>query len=258
MIPKLLVGPPGIGKTARVKAKYDHVEVLLLSSSAEEDVSGIPFIKDGEEQRTVPKFIRQLQEADRAGKTTCLFLDEIDKSRREVADTLLSLVVDPGSFGIPESTVIMAAANPPEWGGGDGISSAMLSRWCVINMNMDKDAVEHQISYWKDRYAGQREVLEMVDRIMEQASVHGIIDCAGEGLERRLTCPRTLTMALDSMAENDGDVVKIASGLLTRPFSSLFISNSKIFEIQSKVSRFQGKARKASSKSGHQPIRVTT
>jgi hypothetical protein len=66
----------------------------------------------------VPKFIEDLRNSKASNK--CLFLDELDKARREVADTILSLVTSPELFDLPNGVEIIAAANPPEWGGGDG------------------------------------------------------------------------------------------------------------------------------------------
>lgn len=245
-IPMLLVGPPGIGKTAKIKVQYDHVEVLLLSSSTEEDISGMPFLRNGEEARTVPAFIRRLQKADEEGNSTCLFLDELDKSRREVADTLLSLVVDPKSFGIPENTVLRAAANPPEWGGGDGISDAMLSRWCVVNETMDKKAVQEQVEFWQARYAECPKVESALTEILSVAETYGMIEASGEGLLRRITCPRTITMVLDYLKDNDSGVDKVAAGLLTPSFTSVFSKSNRIRTARS--------AAKVALQ--HEPIRV--
>src|SRR6267142_4440705 len=92
-LPILMIGAPGIGKTARVLQAFDHVEVLLASAMVEEDIAGLPYKdKNGIEHRTVPCAIHNLYLADKEGKTTCLFLDEMDKARRSVADTLLTLV----------------------------------------------------------------------------------------------------------------------------------------------------------------------
>jgi hypothetical protein len=52
--PILYVGAPGVGKTAVIRSRYDHCEVLLLSSQTEEDIAGIPYQEGGNEKRTIP------------------------------------------------------------------------------------------------------------------------------------------------------------------------------------------------------------
>ncbi len=210
--PILYVGAPGVGKTATIRANYDHCEVLLLSSQTEEDIAGLPY-RDGEdEKRTVPPFIRRLQQAT---GTKCLFLDEIDKARREVADTLLTLVTHPGSFGIPEGTDIIAAANPPEWGGGDGISLPMQNRFSIVKFTPD---ITKWSTYIKNKYGETDFIIDLIKSITNQELP--FLESTGEGLEWRLTSPRSIDAAISvcfSGTENFEEVVK---GLVTPNFAS--------------------------------------
>lgn len=209
-IPQLLVGPPGIGKTASVRARYDYTEVLLLSSCTEEDIAGLPYREGTKERRTTPPFIERLQK--NKAKNKCLFLDEIDKARREVADTLLTLITHPQEFGLPEDVEIIAAANPPEWGGGDGVSQPMLSRFAIIDYKPD-------LEFWVELTKKQFAHLPFIEKLMEKISIGEIplLEANGEGFNFRLTCPRTWHLALQAISENKPELV---TGLLTPNASS--------------------------------------
>ncbi len=204
-IPILYVGAPGIGKTAKVKSKYDYCEVLLLSSQTEEDIAGIPYQENGLEKRTIPPFVQRLQKAK---GSRCLFLDEIDKARREVADTLLTLITDQEKFGIPEDVEIIAAANPPEWGGGDGVSIPMMNRFSIIESGVD---IEGFSNYIIEKYGKNDFILSVLDSL--KSGEMPILEIIGEGLNARLTSPRSIDYALSALLfeKNEEKVI----GLLT-------------------------------------------
>lgn len=228
-IPVLLVGAPGIGKTAQVKAHFSHAEVMLTSTLVEEDISGLPYREGEYDYRTVPAMFRRLHEADLAGKTTVLFLDELDKARRAVADTLLTLVASRcvGSAKLPERTCIVAAANPPEFGGGDGISEAMQSRFSTIDYEPDIEAW----CYWANEKFLNESAKSVIGAVKNGELP--IFDLTGTGLDRRISSPRTLTMALHSIEKyGAGKAIfeLLIRGLLTPSVASQFlhiVSNEK-------------------------------
>lgn len=206
-IPKLLIGAPGVGKTASIRSQYEHCEVLLLSSCTEEDIAGLPYREDNKERRTMPPFIERIREAVKNKKKTCLFLDEMDKARREVADTLLTLITHPQHFGISEEVDIVAAANPPEWGGGDGISQPMLTRFAVINY---KPNVEKWAEITLKEFSHVPFVFKLVERISNGEIP--LLESVGEGLDFRLTSPRTWHLAIHAMQNKEYELI---AGLLT-------------------------------------------
>lgn len=218
-IPVLYVGAPGIGKTATVRAKYDYCEVLLLSSKTEEDIQGLPYREGDRERYTTPQFIERLQNfvKENPDKTACLFLDEIDKSRREVADTLLTLITHPQEFGIPECVDIVAAANPPEWGGGDGVSSPMASRFSIIEYTPN---ITSWLNYMKNKFSHIPIIDEFCEAIFNKKTP--VIELTGEGLKQRLVCPRTYDLAFECIGEEDAEL-KI-KGLLNANAASYLLS----------------------------------
>jgi len=213
-VPILLVGAPGVGKTARVQSHFDHAEVVLTSTLVEEDIAGLPYREGEYDYRTIPSIFRRLHDAANGGKSTVLFLDELDKARRAVADTLLTLVASRrvGGATLPADTCIVAAANPPEFGGGDGISDAMLSRFSTIDYVPD-------VCDWSDW--AEKQFDSQAARMVIGAVRNGelaIFDMVGDGLSKRITTPRTLTMALRSLERNgleDSTFDTVIRGLLT-------------------------------------------
>lgn len=213
-VPVLMIGAPGVGKTARVQAQFDHAEVVLTSTLVEEDIAGLPYREGDYDYRTIPGIFRRLHEADAGGKSTVLFLDELDKARRSVADTLLTLIASRrvGNTSLPERTCIVAAANPPEFGGGDGISEAMQSRFSTIDYIPDVGA-------WADWAWSQfsSDACKEVIKAVRQSEM-AIFDMTGEGLDRRITSPRTITMALRALDRHgaEGEAFDaLVRGLLT-------------------------------------------
>lgn len=251
-VPKLYVGMPGIGKTQKILQQYDYVEVMLASSMVEEDIAGIPYREGKYDIRTIPSAIRKLEEAANEGKTTALFLDELDKARRSVADTLLTLVASRkiGDVKLPETTDIVAAANPPEWGGGDGVSDAMLSRFAIIN-------VEPNVSEWvkwaRNRYTQASETINKIIKAIEVGEII-IADVSGEDFSKRITSPRTIAMALDYIQLEKEDAESVINGLLT-PVVARQVINI-INKADSSLNRKAAVTRQKAEQKTFQPVRL--
>jgi len=251
-VPVLHVGPPGSGKTASVLASFDHAEVVLTSSMVEEDVAGLPYREGVHDLRTIPGLFRRLHAAADEGKTTCLFLDELDKARRSVADTLLTLIVSRrvGDASLPSSTCIIGAANPPEWGGGDGVSDAMISRFSVVDFVPD-------VSAWV-AWAGLRYTKQECHQVIQAVACGELplIARTGEDFSRRITSPRTLAMALDLVEAFPTDIPQaLIQGLVTAATASqiMHLVTTTPNEVMKTSTQ---SARRAWNVTGRSPLRI--
>lgn len=250
--PTLLVGAPGTGKTEQTVQQYEHCEVLLLSAAVEEDIAGLPYREGAMEMRTKPAFLDRLSDAHARGLTTCLFLDELDKARREVADTLLTLVASRkwGQWALPEATDIVAAANPPEWGGGDGVSKPMQSRFVVVDFKPD---VAQWLAWATDRWGDVSAFVRLKEKIANGEVP--LMEANGEGWSWRLTCPRTWTHALDWCIAG-GCVETTAKGLLTPNAASALIAAFTTEDSAQLMDRARRISRKAVVHNEWRPLRT--
>jgi hypothetical protein len=222
----------------------------------EEDISGLPYREGQAERRTEPPLYEHIRAASAAGKTTALFLDELDKGRRSVCDTLLTLITNPrgtGPLQLPVETAIIAAANTPEWGGGDGIGDAMLSRFAIVPFAPDlKTWAKLTIDRYKSDFARQ-----LVSDVI--SGVFPLLETTGEDwCEKRITSPRTIWLALDAISNKLPSIVPAISlvrGLLTPNAADRLISlyNASVNETRDAADKI---LRHQHAKQYHAPIRV--
>lgn len=135
--PLLLMGPPGVGKTALAAALAEMfdlpLETIIASTCDPTDFGGFPVVRpDGAFDR-VP--MRQIQNASQ--RPSLLFLDEISTAAPEVQAALLRGCSGDRTFGdcvLHADTVIMAAANPPEQApGGHELAAPLTGRFSIYD-----------------------------------------------------------------------------------------------------------------------------
>ena len=147
--PLALVGSPGHGKTQMVEdfAKRNGLPLvkLIASSMDETDAAGVMVAQDGKAVTLSPQWVSEL------GDRGILFLDEVNCARKEVQDTLLTIVQSrhmPNGDKLGDGVMIIAAMNPAEMCDNYEMSPAMKTRfmWC-----------RHRISYaqWVAWITGQ-------------------------------------------------------------------------------------------------------
>ncbi|MGN1014463.1 MAG: ATP-binding protein [Butyricicoccus sp.] len=129
--PVLLMGPPGIGKTAIMEQAADECGIALVSYTithhTRQSAIGLPFISKkmygGKEytatEYTMSEIIASVYDKmEETGlREGILFIDEINCVSETLAPTMLQFLQRKsfGSHFVPEGWVIVAAGNPPEY-----------------------------------------------------------------------------------------------------------------------------------------------
>ena len=129
--PVLLIGPPGIGKTAIMEQVARECNINLVSYTithhTRQSAIGLPFISkknyDGNEmsvtEYTMSEIIASIyDQIEKSGiKEGILFLDEINCVSETLAPTMLQFLQYKtfGNHRVPDGFVIVTAGNPPEY-----------------------------------------------------------------------------------------------------------------------------------------------
>jgi len=140
-VPVMIESNPGSGKTALVERwakRHNYPLVKMLSSTMDEtDIAGIiVYDKERDSARTVsPDWYHSLKPDNGYGGRGVLFMDEFNCCRREVQDTLLSLVCSrhlPNGDRLGDGVMIVAAQNDAKQCDNYELSPAMRTRFMWV------------------------------------------------------------------------------------------------------------------------------
>ena len=158
--PLLLMGPPGIGKTAVMEQAAKACGVGLLSYTithhTRQSAIGLPFISrknfDGKEmavtEYTMSEIVASIYEKIQESglREGILFIDEINCVSETLAPAMLQFLQCKtfGSHKIPEGWLIVAAGNPPEY-------NKSVREFDVVTMDrVKKIQVEPDFDVWRE------------------------------------------------------------------------------------------------------------
>ena len=174
--PVLLIGPPGIGKTAIMEQAAEECGVGLLSYTithhTRQSAVGLPQLVTktfGDREYTMTEYTMSeivgsvYEYQERTGyQEGILFVDEINCVSETLAPTMLQFLQYKtfGNHRVPAGWIIVAAGNPQEYNRSvRELDMAALDRVRVLN-------VEADVSVWKD-YAQQQGVHPVILSYLE-------------------------------------------------------------------------------------------
>ncbi|MBR1867325.1 MAG: AAA family ATPase [Clostridia bacterium] len=158
--PVLLIGAPGIGKTAIMKAISEELGLGFVSYTithhTRQSAIGLPFISEkvyGGEKYSVTEYTMSeivasvYDEIEKSGKKEgILFIDEINCVSETLAPAMLELLQRKkfGPHKIPDGWILTAAGNPNEYNrSANELDMVTLDRVKRINVEPDFDAFEN-------------------------------------------------------------------------------------------------------------------
>ncbi len=158
--PLLLMGPPGIGKTAIAHQAAQECGVAMVAYTithhTRQSAIGLPSIQtgtfDGREQRVTEYTMSEIvasvyREMEKTGlKEGILFLDEINCVSETLAPAMLQLLQCKtfGSHQVPEGWIIVTAGNPPEY-------NRSVKEFDIVTLDrVRKIDIEADYSVWKE------------------------------------------------------------------------------------------------------------
>lgn len=143
-----MVGLHGIGKSKVVeqycKENDIHLEILMLSQNEVADLIGMPVERGDITFWSKPVWLHRMEEASKAGKKCCLFLDELARAPLEVRQSALQLVLDHRihEHHLPRDamgldTLVIGADNPADEYQTDELDPALLDRFMTYTVDVD-------------------------------------------------------------------------------------------------------------------------
>ncbi len=158
--PILLIGPPGIGKTAIMEQASEDMGINLVSYTithhTRQSAIGLPFISKrnyGGKEYSVTKYTMSeiiasiYDQIELSGvKEGILFLDEINCVSETLAPTMLQFLQYKtfGTHHVPEGFVIVTAGNPPQY-------NKSVRDFDIVTLDrVKKIDVEENLDVWKE------------------------------------------------------------------------------------------------------------
>lgn len=151
-VPVLVWGTPGTGKSTFIESlARPHFPVFTMIASLHEptDFSGLPVLHEGRTHFVPPQWVDYFEDTA-AGAGGVLFLDELTTAPPTVQAALLRLVLERkvGTYALPPTVRIAAAANPPELAAsGWELSPPLANRFVHIQWDLASEVYLEALSY---------------------------------------------------------------------------------------------------------------
>lgn len=140
-VPMAIIGPPGMGKTAQVKAAAAEIGyecfIFIASTCDETDIAGLPILVDGVTTTATPHWAKTCGE-----KPCVLCFDELNRGRPEVLNAILTVLQDrvlPNGYKLHPHTIMIALMNDAAMVGAEELCPAMNNRFGWIEMTQPSE-----------------------------------------------------------------------------------------------------------------------
>ncbi|MDR2490105.1 MAG: ATP-binding protein, partial [Spirochaetaceae bacterium] len=142
-VPVLFVSNPGLGKTTAIEKWCGHngyaLTTLIGGQRTAEEVLGYMINSNGRLITATPDWYNDIIEAEKSGKKSVLFVDELSTAAEAVQGALLQLIFSRrcgGGHKLPDSTLILSAANyKGNLPSACGIMAPTLNRFMIVNLS---------------------------------------------------------------------------------------------------------------------------
>jgi hypothetical protein len=161
VLPPILWGPPGVGKSERIAAFAEragaYLYVAIASLREPVDFGGFPRITaEGDAVDYLPlRWVQSAAEQARKGQRVLIFLDELSTAPPAVQKALLRMVLEKvvGDHHLPkENIAFAAAANPPELAvGGYPLEAPLANRFVHLEIPSDPVALSEGWLAWASK-----------------------------------------------------------------------------------------------------------
>jgi hypothetical protein len=228
---------PGVGKSSIMKlvAKDLNLQVIdhRLSTSAPEDLSGLPRFDENGQARFAPfadLFPLKSTPLPKQRDGWMLFLDEFNSSAKSVQAAAYKLILDKmvGQFPLHEQCVITAAGNlATDRAIVNQISTAMQSRVVHLELEVSFEEWLHDVAF-KENYDAR--IIGFLSQFPSK-----LMDFNPAHTEKTFACPRTWEFVnkLCQLPNYQGDLTEkapILTGALTSGIATEFITFSAVWK----------------------------
>ncbi|MFZ8848161.1 MAG: hypothetical protein ACO2O4_02910 [Minisyncoccia bacterium] len=199
IIPVLLNGPTGVGKTTLVgnireelilSGKYYNVIYMNLAYTLPENIGGIPTIIDAKEysdviEKIVQNIPNELKEIKRKTLSkvmditppsyildaikvpTIFFFDEYNRSKDYQRNAVMPLILERRIgiyYELHEDTIVFLAINLGEGYQTEDIDEAVLARCAILNIEADENDIEYFVKKYPifNAVDGRNEILKII------------------------------------------------------------------------------------------------
>lgn len=251
-IPVIVWGPPGVGKTAAIRAlareQDAHVEVLIGSTMDPIDVGGWAVPHDGIVEVSPPAWARRAKHALETKRPAWIFLDEISCAPPSVQAALLRVIHERKVAEVDLAGCRMIAASNRTEHAADGgtLAAAASNRWahCEWQLDVGEWCVGELSGWGTPRTAAESRAAANVAGFVRRHPARLLSLPKGEEVSRPWPSPRSWSAAIRMMANSAAnDVIPVVGSCIGSAAASEFATYIATLDLPDPEALLAGKAK---------------